>query len=315
LWNCIERHLGKRDHCEHTLIIVEGEMQMLPEFNLLMPKTLSEALEMLADNAPDVAPLAGGTNLIPDMRGGRHHPGVLVNVAGLDELGGVRREDGHLVVGGGVTIAELLDAPLIAQTAPVLREAASVLASPLVRNRATVGGNLANASPAADTAPPLLVLGAEVELASKEGTRRVPLEEFFVHVRETVCQPQELLTSVRWPIPTPDSVGRFRKLALRKADAVSVVNAAVMVEPDGNGRCGQVRIALGAVAPTPIRVHAAEDALRGQALTSEVIAEAAHLAAEATYCIDDVRGSADYRKRVVKVLVRRLLTEIAEEVK
>ncbi|MFQ6099815.1 MAG: FAD binding domain-containing protein [Anaerolineae bacterium] len=288
---------------------------MLPEFNLWMPKTLPEALEMLAEAAPDVRPLAGGTNLIPDMRGGRHRRGVLVNVAGLDELGGIRQEDGHLVVGGGVTIAELLDDPLIAQTAPVLREAAAVLASPLVRNRATVGGNLANASPAADTAPPLLVLGAEVELASREGARRVPLDEFFVHVRRTACEPHELLTSIRWPTPPVGSVGRFRKLALRKADAVSVVNAAVLVEPGGEGRCGQARIALGAVAPTPIRAHVAEDALRGQPLTAEVIAGAAHLAAEATRTIDDLRGSAGYRRRVTEVLVRRLLAEIAEEVK
>jgi len=126
---------------------------MLPEFALLMPQTLEEALEMLAEGAPDVAPLAGGTNLVVDMRSGRYRPSVVVNIGGLEELRGVRRENGHLVVGGGVTIAELLDDPLIAQHAPVLRESAAVLANPLVRNRATVGGNLADASPAADSAP------------------------------------------------------------------------------------------------------------------------------------------------------------------
>lgn len=287
---------------------------MLPEFNLLMPQTLPEALEMLAEAAPDVMPLAGGTNLIPDMRSGLHRPGTVVNVAGLDALHGIRQENGHVVVGGGVTVAELLDDPLIAKHGPVLKQAAAVFANPLVRNRATVGGNLGNASPAADTAPPLLVLGAEVELASKAGTRRVPLEEFFVHVRKTVCQPQELLVSVRWPVPAPGSVGVFRKLALRKADAISVVNAAVMVEPDENGRCQQVHIALGAVAPTPIRAHTAEDMLRGQALTPEAVVEAARLAGEATCCMDDIRGSAAYRKRVTEVLVRRLLAEAAEEI-
>ncbi len=288
---------------------------MLPEFDLLMPRTLPEALDMLAEDAPSVAPLAGGTNLIPDMRSGRHRPGVLVNIAGLDELRGIRRENGQVVVGGGVTIAELLDDALIAELAPVLRQGAAVLASPLVRNRATVGGNLADASPAADTAPPLLALGAEVELASKEGTRRVPLEEFFVHVRRTVREPHEVLSSVRWPVPPPGSVGRFRKLALRRADAISVLSVAVMVEPGGDGRCGQARIALGAVAPTPIRVHPAEDALRGQKLTAGAIAEAARLAAEAARPIDDIRGSAGYRQRVVEVLVRRLLAEVAGEVK
>ncbi len=283
---------------------------MLPEFALLMPQTLEEALEMLAEGAPDVAPLAGGTNLVVDMRSGRYCPGVVVNIGGLEELRGVRRENGYLVVGGGVTIAELLDDPLIAQHAPVLREAAAVLANPLVRNRATVGGNLADASPAADSAPPLLVLGAEVELVSRQGTRRVPLADFFVHVRKTVRQPQELLAAIRWPVPTDRSASAFRKLALRKADAISVLNAAVNVERDGAGRCRQARIALGAVAPTPIRAHEAEEALRGQQLTPATIAEAARLAAEATQPIDDIRGSAAYRKRVVEVLVRRLLDEV-----
>jgi len=233
---------------------------------------------------------------------------VLVNVAGLDELRTIKRENGHVVIGGGVTIAELLEAPLIAECAPPLKQAAAVFANPLVRNRATMGGNLADGSPAADTAPPLLVLGAEVELKSREGTRCVGLDEFFVHVRQTVRQPEELLTAIRWPVPAPGSVGAFRKLALRKADAISVVSAAVMVEPGEDGRCGQARIALGAVAPT-----AAEEALRGQKLTPKTIAQAARLAAESIRPIDDIRGSADYRQRVVEVLVRRLLSESANQ--
>ena len=120
--------------------------------------------------------------------------------------------------------------------------------------------------------------------------------------------------SVRWPLSSPGSIGSFRKLALRKADAISVLSVAVMVESDGDGRCEQARIALGAVAPTPIRAHAAEDLLRGQLLTPESIAEAAHLSAEATCCLDDIRGSAAYRQRIVEVLVGRLLTKVAAEV-
>lgn len=288
---------------------------MLPEFDLLMPQTLPEALDLLAEGAPDITPLAGGTNLLVDIRGGRHRPSVLMNIAGLDELRGIRQEDGHLVVGGGVTIAELLDDPQIAQHASVLREAAAVFAHPLVRNRATVGGNLVDASPAADTAPPLLVLDAMVELVSKKGARRVPLEEFMVGVRETLCQPQELLAAVRWPVPPPHSAGAFHKLGLRKAAAISVLSAAVMVEGDESGCCRQARIALGAVAPRPIRARDAEDLLRGQPLTSETIAEAARLSAEATCPIDDIRGSAAYRRRAVEVLVRRLLTKVAGEVR
>jgi CO/xanthine dehydrogenase FAD-binding subunit len=287
---------------------------MLPEFDLLMPKTLAEALGLLAEGAPDAIPIAGGTNLIPDMRSGLLSPSVVVNIARLEELCGIWRENGHVVVGGGTTIAELLASPLIAEHAQVLRQATATFANPMVRNRATVGGNLGNASPAADTAPPLLVLGAEVELACREGARTVPLEEFFVHVRDTVCKPVELATSIRWPVPAPGSVSGFRKLALRKAEAIAVVSVAVMVEPDEAGCCRQVRVALGAVAPTPIRAHAAEDALRGRPLTSETIAKAADLTASATCCIDDIRGSGAYRQRVVAVLTRRLLADLASEV-
>jgi CO/xanthine dehydrogenase FAD-binding subunit len=285
---------------------------MLPEFNLMMPKTLPEALQMLTQGAPEVTPLAGGTGLLVDMRGGLRRPGVLMDVSRLDELRTVRREDGngHVVVGGAVTIAELLEDPLVARHAAVLRQGAQVFANPLVRNRATLGGNLAYASPAADTAPPLLVLGAEVELVSERGSRRVPLEDFITGVRETTCCRDELLAAVRWPVPSPRSVGAFRKLALRKADAISVVSAAVIVEPGEDGCCGDARIALGAVAPTPIRARAAEDVLRGQPLTPDAIAEAARLAAEATCCVDDVRASAAYRQRVTEALVRRLLAEV-----
>jgi carbon-monoxide dehydrogenase medium subunit len=284
---------------------------MLPEFDLLMPEALPDALSLLAEGAPDTTPLAGGTNLIPDMRGGGASPSALMSVAGLNELRGIRQDDGHLAVGGGVTISELLDDPLIARHAPLLRDAAAVFANPLVRNRATVGGNLVNASPAADTATPLLALGAEVELRSVAGSRYVPLEELFVGVGKTVREPQELLVSVRCPVPSAGSVGAFRKLALRKAGAISVVSVAVMVMSNGDRRCEQARIALGAVAETPIRARMAEDLLRGQSLTPESIAQAARLSAEVTSCIDDIRGSGAYRERVVEVLVGRLLTGIA----
>jgi len=299
---------------------------MLPEFDLLMPHTLPEALDVLAQGGPDVVPLAGGTALLVDMRGGHLRPRTLMDVSHLpassEPFGKVecRQEDGHVAVGGGVTIAELVDSPLVARYGPVLGQAARRFANPLVRNRATLGGNLAYASPAADMAPPLLVLGAEVELASLAGTRRVALEDFLLGVHQTSRRPDELLTAVRWPVPPPQAVGAYRKLALRQATAVSVVSVAVMVElshlpesaePFGKVECRQARIALGAVAPRPIRAHAAEEVLRGRPLTPEAIAEAARLAVEATCCIDDLRGSATYRRRVTEVLVRRALTDVA----
>ena len=150
---------------------------MLPEFELLHPETLPEALAMLA--GVDVMPIAGGTNVLVDLRAGKHRPRALVDVARLPGLRGIQRDNGHLVIGGGTTISDLLFDPLVAQHAPALKEAAAVFANPLIRNRATVGGNLADASPAADTAPPLLALDAEVELASQGGIRRRAAGRFF----------------------------------------------------------------------------------------------------------------------------------------
>jgi len=306
---------------------------MLPEFDLLRPQTLSEALALLAEQAPEVMPLAGGTNVMVELRDGHPCPRRLMDVSKLRELRGIRRDNGRvapndgrvvpndgrvvpndIVIGGGTTMTELLAHPLIAEQSLPLKQAAAELGNPLVRNRATVAGNLVNASPAADTAPPLIALGAEVELTSKTGTRRVPLDEFMVGVNKTLIQPDELLTALRWPAPPARSAAGFYKIGLRKADACSVINAAVMVVWDENGHCQQARIAIGAAAPRPVRAREAEAALVGQPLKADVIAEAAHWAAQATRPIDDIRGTAAYRRRMAEVIVRRLLTQIASQV-
>jgi CO/xanthine dehydrogenase FAD-binding subunit len=287
---------------------------MLAEFDLWRPQTLPEALALLADQAPEAKPLAGGTNILVDLRDGAGHgPKALVDLGKVKELRGLHKEDGHMVIGGGTTLTELLTHPLIAEHGVLLRDAAAVFANPLVRNRATVAGNLVDASPAADTAPPLLALGAAVQLASRSGSRWVPLEDFLVGVRQTLRQPDELLVAVGWQTPDPHSASAYGKFGLRRADAISVLSAAVMVERDEAGHCRQARIALGAVAPRPFRAHPAEDCLKGQALTPEAIGEAAHLAAEAARPIDDIRGSAAYRRRIVEVTARRLLTQAAEQ--
>jgi len=286
---------------------------VLPEFDLLIPETLPEALDLLDSGAPHVVPLAGGTNLIVDLRDRRRHAQALMDVSRLKELQGIRRENGHIVVGGGTTIAELLTDPLVAEHGAPLRDSAKAFAGPLVRNRATVAGNLVDASPAADTAPPLLVLDAEIELVSKAGTRRVPLDEFLVGVRETLRQPTELLLAVRWSVPPANSAAAFYKSGLRKADAISVLSVALRIECDQQKRCRKARIALGAVAPRPIRAYAAEEILDGRPLTPGLLAQAAGLAAEVTRPIDDIRGSAAYRRRVVDVLVRRLLERAAAQ--
>ncbi len=281
---------------------------MLPEFELAQPGALSEALGWLAEDG--AMPIAGGTNVIADLRAEKHHPRLLVDVSRLAELRCIQQVGDDIVVGGGTTITDLLHDPLIRRTAPALVEAAQVFANPLIRNRATVGGNLADASPAADMAPPLLALGANVDLLSQAGHRRVPLADFFTGVRQTVRRPDELIHAVSWP--ARNGAGSvFAKVGLRKADAISVLSVAVAAEVDASGRCVSAAIALGAVAPRPVRALAAEAALVGQPLTPETITAAARLTSEAVRPISDIRGSAEYRREVTEVVVRRLLARVA----
>lgn len=285
---------------------------MVPEFELVRPHSLDEALQVLAVNSPEVLPIAGGTNMMVDLRGERHKPKILVNIENLPELKGIRREDGHICAAGGVTIAELLKSDLVAETAPILKSACAVFANPLIRNRASVGGNLADGSPAADTAPSLLALDAEIELSNQKGKRRLPLDEFFIHVRRTARQPDELVTALRWPAPGPGTAYAFYKLGLRKADAISVVSVAVMIEVAA-GICQKVRIALGSVAPRPLRAMNAEQLLTDKPLSQKLFEEAAVLTAEAISPISDLRASADYRRRVTSVLTRRMLEKAARQ--
>jgi len=284
---------------------------MQSEIDLFRPETLQEALSLLSKHAPDGKPLAGGTNLVVELRDGHHKGKLLVDLTRLRELHGIRRENGAIVIGGSTTITDLLTHPLIAEYGAPLRESAAVFANPLIRNRATVAGNLVDASPAADTAPPLLALGAEVELVGQGGSRWLALDEFMVGVRRTTLQPDELLRSIRWNVSSSRSAGAFYKVGLRKADAISVLSAAVMVTCDEAGICTQARIALGAVAPRPIRAPAAEAVLVGHPLRLDAIAEAAALAAGAARPISDIRGTAAYRMRVTEVTIRRLLTQVA----
>jgi carbon-monoxide dehydrogenase medium subunit len=290
---------------------MQFEGNMLPEFDLLRPASLEEALALLARYGEDALPLAGGTNVLVELRERYAGPPVLIDIGRLPELRGISltRDGAYVSAGACVTISELLRDPLVGEHGGPLRQAAHDFASPLVRNRATVGGNLIDASPAADMAPPLLALGAQVELASQRGTRCVPLDQFFLGVRRTVRQRDELLTRVFWPV-VEKRAGAWRKFGLRRADAIAVISAAVVAERNGDGRC-HAAIALGAVAPTPIRVPAAEALLCAETWTPALIAEAAAIAARQTRPIDDLRGTAAYRRHITEVIVRRLLAQVA----
>ena len=291
---------------------------MLPEFDLVIPESLHQALEwMQADiiqtHARPANPLAGGTNLVVDMRSGRCSPGVLVNINDLPELHHVELHAGELKIGSTLTIAELQANPLVRKYCPVLVEAANTFANPLVRNRATLGGNLVDASPAADCAPPLLALDAQVELVSLAGSRRVRLEDFFTGVRKTLIRQDEILAAVCLPdvMQAAHSASAYYKIGLRKADAISVVSTAVLIETGPDQRCSKVRIALGSVAPLPMRAVNAEKSLEGSLLTPETIHQAGVIAAGEVSPISDLRASAAYRRKMVEVIVDRLLKQVA----
>jgi carbon-monoxide dehydrogenase medium subunit len=287
---------------------------MYAEFDLVMPTDLNAALGILAeDSAPGngaagTMPLAGGTNMIVDLRARRVSPDRLVSLAKLGSLRGVRINGERVTMGGGTTISDILHDRRLAEHAPCLVEQARVFGGQMVRNAATVAGNICCGSPAADAVPPLLVLDADVKLASIEGTRVVPLSEFFSGYKQNLRRPSELMTEISWDLPSGNSTNLFYKLGRRQGDAITVVGIAVALSVQ-SGRCSSVRIALGAVAPTVKRAVAAEAMLTGNALTPELIEAAARQAVEEADPIDDVRASAEYRRHGVHVLTRRLLTQ------
>jgi carbon-monoxide dehydrogenase medium subunit len=232
-------------------------------------------------------------------------------------FGGIEPENGGLRLGAAVSTRAIARSPVVSDRFPLLSQALRILGSMQIGNRATVGGNLSNASPAADSAPALLTLGASVKLVGPEGERSVPLEGFFLGPGKTVID-REVMTEVQVPPASPRGRGVFYKLGPRGApEDICIVNLAVFAVPDAAGRnWEEVRIALGAVAPTPVRARNAEDALRGQAIEGQSVKDAAQLAAEKdARPITDIRGSAKYRRAMVRVLVGRALAQLAREVK
>jgi carbon-monoxide dehydrogenase medium subunit len=285
----------------------------MADFAFLAPQTLAEALAALAEHGEELAPIAGGTNLLLYLRDGRRQPRLLMDLLPLTTLGRLHSTNGQIRLGALTTLTTVLDSPLLSGAAVVLRAAAADFGSPLTRNRATLGGNIADASPAADTAVPLLALDASVELHSvQRGPRSLPLAEFFLAPRRTRRAPDELLTAITLPTPPATATGGFVKLARRDAMAVAVVSVGVVLEWQGEV-CQRGRIALGAVAPTPIRALAAEALLTGQRLEAALITACANACAAAAAPIDDVRASARYRRQMITVLVRRLLTQAVAE--
>lgn len=282
----------------------------------LAPTRLQEALEALAQPGGATV-LAGGTDLAPQTEGGgRSYQSALLNIRRITGLDGIDAGGTEIRIGATTTISAIRRSAALAAAAPVLVAAAERFASEQIRNAATLGGNLCNASPAGDTIPPLLVLDATVELAAWRAgalqTRRVPLADFFTAPGKTVKRPDELLTAVVFARPAADFVGRFRKSGPRPALEISTVSVALGARRAA-GRLHDVRVAMGSVAPTPLRARQVEAALEGQPLSAATIAAAVEAASADAKPITDVRASAWYRGHLVRVFVEEVLQDVARD--
>ena len=281
----------------------------------LAPRRLDEALQAMADG--DATIFCGGTDLAPQTESGaRQYKATLLNIRRIEGLSGIAAKGDEVRIGAATTVSEIRRSTALAEIAPVLIEAAEHFASEQIRNAASVGGNLCNASLAGDMIPPLLVLGASVELACWRDdavqTRRVPLERFFVSPGKTVKLPQELLTAVVFDRPATDFVGRFRKSGPRPALEISTVSVALGAR-FADGLLRDVRVAMGSVAPTPLRARHVEAALEGKPLEAAAIAAAVAATAQDAKPIDDVRASAWYRGHLVRVFVEEVLNDVRRD--
>jgi CO/xanthine dehydrogenase FAD-binding subunit len=277
-----------------------------------VPRTVEELTELLAGEEATL--FAGGTDLMLQARAGVRRLGpVLVNINRLQDLRGISQDNGFIHIGALTTISEIGQSPLLEARAKILVDAADRFASEQIRNAATVGGNLCNASPAADMAIPLLLLDAEVELvSSSEGTlrrRTLPVADFFLGPGDTQLKPKEVLTSILFEIPGGDFVARFEKFGARPAMDISVISVGVAGVRD-TGVLRRARVAFGAAAPTPLRGRKTEAAVDGRRLDGDAIATAGRIAAEEISPISDVRGSAWFRRHLTKTLTRRLLYDV-----
>jgi len=278
-------------------------------FELVLPESVEACVKALAQGGGETKVLAGGTDLVPQMKNGVLKPARVIDLSGIPRLRAIEAGNGRGIrIGSAVTARTLeLDRAVLGNYLS-LAESGALVGSVQVRNLATLGGNLCNAAPSADMAPPLLALDAEAVITGPKGERRVPIAAFFTGVRRTVLAPDELLVELAVPSPGSRSGGNYLRHTPRRELDIAVVGVASQLTLGSNGVCTKARIALAAVAPVPLRATAAEQALEGQLVTPERIARAADLAVEAAKPISDQRGSADFRRHLVRVLTRRTLT-------
>ncbi len=295
-----------------SALIQKGTTTMIPgTFEYHDPSSIGEATALLARLGEDAKVLSGGQSLIPLMKLRLAGPRHIVDINGIPGLAYIREADGSLRIGGLTRESDLEDSDLVRTRYQVLFDTCKVIADPLVRNLATIGGNLAHGDPANDHPATMLALGAEVLATGPKGERRIPIGSFFTGPFTTALRPDEILVEIRIPTPPPRSGGAYLKLE-RKVGDFATVAVAAQLTLRADGTCERVGIGLTNVGPTPIKAEKAEGALNGKRPDEAAIRQAAQLAAEASQPAPDLRGSVEYKKDLVRVLTVRAIRKALE---
>jgi len=273
------------------------------------PKSLNDALAILIEHGNDAAILSGGTDLLVDLRVQRRDEHHLVSLAYISKLRGIAETSNGITIGSATTLTDLLKSDVIQTNYPALIEAAEVMGSTQIRNSGTIGGNIASAVPSADLPPVLLVLDAEIVIATQNGERTIAMSDFFQGVRKTSVEIGDIVTQINLPAPSGYAV--YERFDLRQGNSLAVAAVAANITMD-SGTITDAKVALGAVAPTPEIVQGVNDVLVGTTLSDELLDEVAALAIATSNPITDLRGSAEYRKELVGILTKRAIKRAIE---
>jgi len=279
------------------------------QFKYVSPETKEEALKILKEEGVNACIVAGSTNVLPDIKIKKLNPKILVDITAIEELRGIDKKKDKICISPLTTIAELAHSELILKESKVLIQAAEQFADPLVRNNATIGGNLATASPAADIAVPLLTLGAIIKIESIRQKREVKLKEFFLGPGKTVLQDDEMIVGIEFEQSDINKNGYFVKLGQRKAMAIAIASLALNLKVKQN-KIIQIRIAMGSVAPMPIRLTVVEEFLENKEVSNKLVKEAASKVSEEVNPISDIRASEEYRRYISGILFKRAFKKL-----
>lgn len=286
------------------------------DFDYCAPDNLEELLALKSTHAGESSLLAGGTDLIVFMRGGRKRPALVIDGKHIPELTELKLEDSRLILGAAVSCRRIYEHHQVARNYPALAESTALIGGMQIQGRATVGGNLCNSAPSADTVPTLIVYGATAHVSGTGGNREVPVEEFCLAPGKNCLGDNEILVKLTLPLPPAHSGAKFLRFIPRNEMDIAVVNAAVYIELDASGNTFKAaRIAIGAVAPIPLLVEEAGAALVGRAVGEDAIALAAKIARAAAKPIADMRGTVEHRLQLVEVLTARVLRAAVERAK